>query len=112
MPWLTTRPSLISMIRWATAAASGLCVIIAIARALINAPAIVLADEPTGNLDSLNSTMILNLFRDLNQRAGQTIMMITHNHEAAAVGHRIIEMRDGRVVSHGIVPHLVTGAGT
>ena len=85
---------------------------IAIARALINAPAIVLADEPTGNLDSSNSTMILNLFRDLNQRAGQTIMMITHNHEAAAVGHRIIEMRDGRVVSHGIVPHLVTGAGT
>ena len=85
---------------------------IAIARALINAPAIVLADEPTGNLDSGNSTMILNLFRDLNERTGQTIMMITHNHEAAAVGHRIIEMRDGRVVSHGIVPHLVTGAGT
>ena len=85
---------------------------IAIARALINAPAIVLADEPTGNLDSLNSTMILNLFRELNQRTGQTIAMITHNPEAAAVGHRIIEMRDGRVVSHGIVPHLVTGAGT
>ena len=65
-----------------------------------------------GNLDSSNSTMILNLFRELNQRTGQTIMMITHNHEAAAVGHRIIEMRDGRVVSHGIVPHLLTGAGT
>jgi putative ABC transport system ATP-binding protein len=85
---------------------------IAIARALMNSPAIVLADEPTGNLDSVNSMLILNLFRELNRRTGQTIMMITHNPEAAAVAHRIVEMRDGRVVSHGIVPHLVTGAGT
>ncbi len=85
---------------------------VAIARALINEPAILLADEPTGNLDSVNSTMILDLFRDLNNRLGQTIVMITHNPEAAAVCHRIIEMRDGRVVSHGILPQLVTGAGT
>jgi putative ABC transport system ATP-binding protein len=85
---------------------------VAIARALINDPAIVLADEPTGNLDSSNSKMILDLFRDLNERRGQTIAMITHNPEAATVGHRTIEMRDGRVVSHGILPQLVTGAGT
>ena len=85
---------------------------VAIARALVNQPAILLADEPTGNLDSKNSNMILDLFRDLNNRLGQTIMMITHNLEAAAVSHRIIEMRDGRVVSHGILPQLVTGAGT
>ncbi len=85
---------------------------VAIARALINNPAIVLADEPTGNLDSTNSTMILDLFRDLNRRLRQTILMITHNLEAAGVTDRVIEMRDGRVVSHGIMPQLVTGAGT
>ena len=85
---------------------------IAIARALINKPTIVLADEPTGNLDSVNSGLILDLFRELNARLGQTIMMITHNPEAAAVAHRVIEMKDGRVLSHGILPQLVTGAGT
>ena len=85
---------------------------IAIARALINEPAIVLADEPTGNLDSVNSGLILDLFRELNARLGQTIMMITHNPEAAAVAHRIIEMKDGRVLSHGMLPQLVTGART
>jgi putative ABC transport system ATP-binding protein len=60
----------------------------------------------------VNSTLILDLFRDLNRRLEQTIMMITHNLEAAAVGHRIIEMKDGRVLSHGILPQLVTGSGT
>jgi putative ABC transport system ATP-binding protein len=85
---------------------------VAIARALVNNPSILLADEPTGNLDSVNSTMVLELFNDLNRRLGQTIMMITHNLEAAAVAHRTIEMRDGRVLSHGILPQLVTGAGT
>jgi putative ABC transport system ATP-binding protein len=85
---------------------------IAIARALINEPAIVLADEPTGNLDSVNSGLILDLFRELNARRGQTITMITHNPEAAAVAHRVIEMKDGRVLSHGMLPQLVTGAGT
>ena len=85
---------------------------IAIARALINKPAIVLADEPTGNLDSVNSGLILDLFRELNARLGQTIVMITHNPDAATVAHRIIEMKDGRVLSHGILPQLVTGAGT
>ena len=85
---------------------------IAIARALINEPAIVLADEPTGNLDSVNSGLILDLFRELNARLGQTIVMITHNPEAAAVAHRVIELKDGRVLSHGMLPQLVTGAGT
>jgi putative ABC transport system ATP-binding protein len=85
---------------------------VAIARALINDPAIVLADEPTGNLDSVNSKLILELFLELNQRLGQTLVMITHNPEAAAVAHRTVEMKDGRVLSHGILPQLVTGAGT
>jgi putative ABC transport system ATP-binding protein len=85
---------------------------VAIARALVNQPALILADEPTGNLDSVNSRLILELFKDLNSRLGLTVVMITHNPEAAAVGHRTIEMRDGRVVSHGVLPQLVTGAGT
>ncbi len=70
---------------------------VAIARALVNRPAIVLADEPTGNLDSENSAAVLGLLRDLNQRLGQTILMITHNTEAAAYAHRIVSMRDGRI---------------
>ncbi len=72
---------------------------VAIARAIVNHPAILLADEPTGNLDSENSEIVLNVLRDLNERLGQTIMMITHNPEAAAYGHRTISMRDGRVVA-------------
>jgi putative ABC transport system ATP-binding protein len=72
---------------------------VAIARAIVNHPAILLADEPTGNLDTENSNIVLRLLRDLNERLGQTILMITHNPEAAAFGHRTVEMRDGRVVS-------------
>src|SRR5882757_6599492 len=72
---------------------------VAIARAIVNHPAILLADEPTGNLDTENSTAVLGLLRDLNQRLGQTILMITHNPEAAAYGHRIVRMRDGRIES-------------
>ena len=72
---------------------------VAIARAIVNHPAILLADEPTGNLDTENSNIVLRLLRDLNERLGQTILMITHNPEAAAFGHRIVQMRDGRVVS-------------
>ena len=70
---------------------------VALARALVNQPAIVLADEPTGNLDTGNSQAVLEILRDLNQRLGQTILMITHNPEAAAFAHRTIRMRDGRV---------------
>jgi putative ABC transport system ATP-binding protein len=71
---------------------------VAIARALVNHPAILLADEPTGNLDTANSDIVLKLLRDLNDRLGQTILMITHNPEAAAYGHRTVHMRDGRIV--------------
>ena len=72
---------------------------VAIARALVNHPAILLADEPTGNLDTENSNTVLNILRDLNDRLGQTILMITHNPEAAEYGHKIVHMRDGRIVS-------------
>jgi putative ABC transport system ATP-binding protein len=71
---------------------------VAIARAIVNRPAILLADEPTGNLDSENSAAVLNVIRDLNHRLGQTILMITHNPEAAAFAHRTVRMRDGRIV--------------
>ena len=71
---------------------------VAIARAIVNHPAILLADEPTGNLDTENSEAVLGLLRDLNTRLGQTILMITHNPEAAAYAHRTLKMRDGRVV--------------
>jgi putative ABC transport system ATP-binding protein len=71
---------------------------VAIARAIVNHPAILLADEPTGNLDSENSAAVLDVIRDLNRRLGQTILMITHNPEAAAFAHRTVRMRDGRIV--------------
>jgi putative ABC transport system ATP-binding protein len=70
---------------------------VAIARAIVNQPAILLADEPTGNLDTENSNAVLALLRDLNHRLGQTILMITHNPEAASYGHRIVSMRDGHI---------------
>jgi putative ABC transport system ATP-binding protein len=70
---------------------------VAIARAIVNHPAILLADEPTGNLDTENSKAVLEILRDLNRRLGQTVLMITHNPEAAAFAHRTIRMRDGRV---------------
>lgn len=71
---------------------------VAIARAIVNSPAILLADEPTGNLDSENSDVVLALLRDLNKRLGQTILMITHNPEAAAYGDRTVRMKDGQVL--------------
>ena len=70
---------------------------VAIARSLVNQPAILLADEPTGNLDTENSDRVLSILRDLNEKLGQTILMITHNPEAAAYGHRTVTMRDGRL---------------
>jgi putative ABC transport system ATP-binding protein len=71
---------------------------VALARALVNRPAVVLADEPTGNLDSKNSDIVLGMLRQSNQEFGQTVLMITHNPEAARVGDRIIHMRDGQIV--------------
>jgi putative ABC transport system ATP-binding protein len=70
---------------------------VAIARAIVNQPSILLADEPTGNLDTQNSDAVLALLRGLNDRLGQTILMITHNPEAAGYGHRIVRMRDGQI---------------
>jgi putative ABC transport system ATP-binding protein len=72
---------------------------VALARALINRPAIVLADEPTGNLDSKNSEIVLTMLRHSNQELGQTVLMITHNPEAASYGDHIIHMRDGEIVA-------------
>ena len=72
---------------------------VALARALINRPAIVLADEPTGNLDSVNSEIVLRMLRQSNQELGQTVLMITHNPEAAAYGDCVLHMRDGQMVS-------------
>ncbi|HEX9959313.1 MAG TPA: ABC transporter ATP-binding protein [Pyrinomonadaceae bacterium] len=71
---------------------------VALARAIVNSPAIILADEPTGNLDTENSRIVLEMFRELNERFNQTIIMITHNPEAAANCHRIIQMRDGKII--------------
>lgn len=71
---------------------------VALARAVVNNPAIILADEPTGNLDTENSQIVLEMFRELNAKFNQTIIMITHNPEAAAGCSRIIRMRDGLVV--------------
>ena len=71
---------------------------VAIARAIINEPKIVLADEPTGNLDTKNSEIVLGMMRKLNRDLGQTIVMITHNPEAAAYAHRVVHMRDGVIV--------------
>lgn len=71
---------------------------VAIARAMITRPAIILADEPTGNLDTVNSDAVLEMLRHANQEFKQTVLMITHNPEAAAIGDRILHMRDGRLL--------------
>jgi len=82
---------------------------VALARALVNRPAIVLADEPTGNLDSKNSEIVLSMLRHSNKELGQTVLMITHNPEAAAYGDRIIHMRDGQIVKPEQDPQWHTG---
>jgi lipoprotein-releasing system ATP-binding protein len=71
---------------------------VAVARSLINEPTIVLGDEPTGNLDSQNTKVILEMFRDLARERGQTIVTVTHDQEFAAQCDRIIEMSDGEIV--------------
>ena len=70
---------------------------VAIARALINEPAIILADEPTGNLDTKSGEEIMNLLLDLNKTKGTTLLLVTHDPDAAAVAERIIHIRDGRI---------------
>jgi len=74
---------------------------VALARAVITNPAIILADEPTGNLATENSAIVLNMFQEMNYRFNQTIIMITHNPEAAAMCRRIVQMRDGQIVASG-----------
>ena len=76
---------------------------VAIARALINGPSVILADEPTGNLDSRTSDEILDVLRALNRAQGVTVIVVTHNPGVAATTDRIVTMRDGRIVSDGPV---------
>ena len=71
---------------------------VAIARALMSSPALLLADEPTGNLDSKNSAEIIRLLRESNQKFGQTVMIVTHDEKVAKQTDRIIEICDGRIV--------------
>jgi putative ABC transport system ATP-binding protein len=78
---------------------------VAIARALITRPAIVLADEPTGNLDTRNSDAVLAMLRDSSRELNQTVLMITHNPEAAQIADRILHIRDGRMT------HIEQGRG-
>jgi len=70
---------------------------VAIARALINKPLVILADEPTGNLDSKNTQAVMDIFKDINSE-GTTIVMVTHELELAGQAHRIVEMKDGRIL--------------
>jgi putative ABC transport system ATP-binding protein len=74
---------------------------VAIARSIVNHPAILLADEPTGNLDSQNSQAVLSLLKSLNERLQQTVLMITHDEEAASYAHRRVHMRDGQLIHAG-----------
>lgn len=72
---------------------------VAIARALVNQPSLILADEPTGNLDSVSGEEIMRIFQDLNARQGITIVFVTHEPDIAAHTHRIVRLADGRVVN-------------
>lgn len=71
---------------------------VAIARALLNAPSIILADEPTGNLDSRTSVEVMEIFQDLQARRGITIVLITHDRQVAEYASRIVTFRDGRII--------------
>jgi len=75
---------------------------VAIARAVVNRPKILLADEPTGSLDTENSELVMNMLQELNHKHGQTILLITHNPEVALYSDRIISMRDGHILESGL----------
>lgn len=72
---------------------------VAVARALVNHPSVVLADEPSGSLDSHNKEELHRLFRDIRDNFGQTILIVTHDHDLAAISDRILEMRDGKIIN-------------
>jgi len=78
---------------------------VAIARALVNHPHLILADEPTGNLDSQTGAEIMNLFRKLNREEGVAVIIVTHDPDIAAVADRLIEMKDGSIVNHDSQAH-------
>jgi len=84
---------------------------VAIARALVIQPRLVLADEPTGNLDSRTGQAILDLLRELNRATQLTVILVTHSPVAASYGHRVVELRDGRIVREGSSPASETAAG-
>ena len=83
---------------------------VAIARAIATAPEIILADEPTGNLDSHTGEGILDLLRDLNRSQSVTIVMVTHNVYAATYGHRTLELHDGKIIRDVEAPQAASGA--
>jgi putative ABC transport system ATP-binding protein len=80
---------------------------VAIARAIVNEPAILMADEPTGNLDSITSGEVMRLLRDLNAQ-GMTIVMVTHSHDCATHAKRLVRIADGRIVED-TAPNLLSG---
>ena len=82
---------------------------VAIARALVLGPKLLLADEPTGNLDTQTGTSILELLRRTAERHGTTVVMVTHDLGAAKVGHRIVSVRDGAVVGDERLPRAASG---
>src|SRR5690606_1803612 len=71
---------------------------VAIARALVHRPALLLADEPTGNLDSVNGAAVLELLRELSDETGTALILVTHSEEATRSCHRVVRLRDGRIV--------------
>ena len=76
---------------------------IAVARALVHRPALILADEPTGNLDSVNGTAVLDLLRQLTDETSTALLLVTHSVEAAAICHRSVNLRDGRIDQSGSI---------
>jgi putative ABC transport system ATP-binding protein len=76
----------------------------AIARAVVHGPALLVADEPTGNLDSVNGAQVMALLRELNESLGVSILMATHAPDVAEAAHRVLHMRDGRLVDEGSAP--------
>ena len=84
---------------------------VAIARALANEPAVLLADEPTGNLDKRNSELVADIFKELSEKGGQSIVMVTHDLSLAERARRLVRMEDGQVVSDSAAPATSLPAG-